>query len=50
MTDQPIAHGSFSIERVYPVAPERAFAAFSNIETKQRWFIGRTNGPRSGGR
>jgi len=40
MTNQPIAHGTFSIERTYPATPERVFAAWSNIEIKQRWFIG----------
>jgi len=35
-----ITHGSFAIERVYPAAPARVFAAWSDIETKQRWFIG----------
>ena len=40
MTRQPIAHGSFSIERVYPATPTRVFAALSDIELKAKWFIG----------
>lgn len=44
MTKQPVVkrliHGSFTIERVYPQAPERVFAAFSDPETKARWFYG----------
>jgi len=33
-----VAHSSFSIERTYPWPPARVFAAFSNQETKRRWF------------
>jgi uncharacterized protein YndB with AHSA1/START domain len=40
MTRQPIAHGDFSIERTYAASPALVFAAWSDIETKQRWFIG----------
>jgi len=40
MTRQPIAHGSFTIERVYQATPALVFAAWSNIEIKARWFIG----------
>jgi uncharacterized protein YndB with AHSA1/START domain len=40
MTRSEISHGTFSIERVYPASPERVFAAWSDIEIKQRWFIG----------
>jgi uncharacterized protein YndB with AHSA1/START domain len=40
MTRQPIAHGSFSIERVYDASPERVFAAWSDIDIKAQWFIG----------
>ena len=31
-------HGSFTITRTYPVAPARAFAAWSSREAKARWF------------
>jgi uncharacterized protein YndB with AHSA1/START domain len=33
-----VIHSSFSIERTYPSPPARVFAAFSNQETKRRWF------------
>src|SRR5262245_49534417 len=33
-----VAHSTFSIERTYPTPPARVFAAFSNQETKRRWF------------
>ena len=31
-------HGSFSIERTYPVSPERVFNAFRDPVKKRRWF------------
>ena len=40
MNQPPIAHGSFTIERQYDAPPARVFAAWSNIETKAKWFIG----------
>jgi len=33
-----VVHSTFSIERTYPSAPARVFAAFSNEGTKRRWF------------
>jgi len=33
-----VAHGSFSIERTYPSAPERVFDAFRDPVKKRRWF------------
>jgi uncharacterized protein YndB with AHSA1/START domain len=33
-----VAHDTFSIERTYPVAPERVFAAWKTIEAKAHWF------------
>jgi uncharacterized protein YndB with AHSA1/START domain len=33
-------HGSFTIERSYRAAPARVFAAWTDIETKARWFMG----------
>ena len=33
-----VVHSTFSIERTYPSPPARVFAAFSNQETKRRWF------------
>jgi uncharacterized protein YndB with AHSA1/START domain len=40
MTTPPIVHGSFTIERSYRAPVARVFAAWSDIETKARWFIG----------
>jgi len=34
----PVIHSTFSVERTYPSAPARVFAAFSNQATKRRWF------------
>ena len=33
-----VAHGTFSVERTYPVPPARVFSAFANQATKRRWF------------
>lgn len=40
MTAQPrsVVHDSFAIERTYPAAPERVFAAWASLETKSQWF------------
>ena len=32
MTERSVIHDTFSIERTYPVAPSRAFAAFASKE------------------
>lgn len=37
--DNPVVHSTFSIERTYPAAPARVFAAFANQGTKRRWFV-----------
>ncbi|HXJ21838.1 MAG TPA: hypothetical protein VMT03_16555 [Polyangia bacterium] len=39
-TDKPIVHTTFTLERTYPAAPSRVFAAFADPEVKARWFIG----------
>lgn len=33
-----VTHNTFTIERVYPVAPARVFAAFSDPKQKSQWF------------
>ena len=38
MKTPSVIHSTFVIEHTYPVAPERAFAAFADPEQKRRWF------------
>jgi len=38
MDSQSVVHSTFVIERTYPVAPERVFAAFADPAKKRRWF------------
>jgi uncharacterized protein YndB with AHSA1/START domain len=38
MTDQSILHATFTLERTYPVTPERVFAAWADPAAKARWF------------
>jgi uncharacterized protein YndB with AHSA1/START domain len=38
MTSRTTEHGTFTVERTYPVPPERVFAAWSTQEAKARWF------------
>src|SRR5271165_3692368 len=33
-----VTHATFTIERHYPAAPERVFAAFADPRKKRRWF------------
>jgi uncharacterized protein YndB with AHSA1/START domain len=40
MKSTRIAHGTFSIERVYDAAAQRVFDAWSSAEAKAPWFIG----------
>ncbi len=40
MTRATCAHGTFTLERTYPAAPARVFAAWGDVELKTRWFIG----------
>lgn len=39
-TVKRLVHGNFTIDRVYPHAPARVFAAWSDPEIKACWFIG----------
>jgi uncharacterized protein YndB with AHSA1/START domain len=37
VTDSSVIHDTFSIERSYPAAPSRVFAAFASAEAKAVW-------------
>jgi uncharacterized protein YndB with AHSA1/START domain len=38
LTRSTVVHSTFTIERTYPTAPSRVFAAFASPEIKRRWF------------
>lgn len=40
MSEHPVAHSTFSLERSYPSAPARVFAAWAEPAAKARWFAG----------
>jgi len=37
MTERSVIHGTFSIERTYPVPPAEVFAAFASEEARTAW-------------
>lgn len=39
MPEPSVIHNTFVIERTYPAAPDRVFAAFADPAKKRRWFI-----------
>jgi uncharacterized protein YndB with AHSA1/START domain len=39
MTESPVVHSTFVIERTYSTPPARVFAAFADPELKRRWFM-----------
>jgi uncharacterized protein YndB with AHSA1/START domain len=43
VNQKSIAHGSFVIERSYPSAAERVYAAWTDPALKAKWFIGPEN-------
>jgi uncharacterized protein YndB with AHSA1/START domain len=40
MTHRSVTHATFSLERSYPVPPDRVFAAWADPAAKARWFAG----------
>jgi uncharacterized protein YndB with AHSA1/START domain len=38
MSERSVEHATFVVERVYGVAPDRVFAAWSDPRAKARWF------------
>jgi len=44
MTGTSVTHVNFVIERSYPVAPRRVFAAFADPAKKRRWFADEDEG------
>lgn len=39
MAQKSVLHDTFQIERAYPAAAERVFAAFADPAQKRRWFL-----------
>jgi len=39
LSDRSVTHGTFVIERSYPVTPEKVFAAFADPVKKRQWFV-----------
>lgn len=47
MTHRSATHDTFVIEREYKAAPAKVFAAFSNPQSKAKWFVGPDNWDKS---
>jgi uncharacterized protein YndB with AHSA1/START domain len=47
MTQRNSTHATFVIERDYPHAPAKVFAAFANPLSKAKWFVGPENWDKS---
>jgi uncharacterized protein YndB with AHSA1/START domain len=45
MTERSIAHGSFTLERTYPVPPARVFKAWADPRQKALWFADASGEP-----
>jgi uncharacterized protein YndB with AHSA1/START domain len=43
MSEPSVTHNTFVIERSYPKAPDRVFAAFADAAKKRRWFANGEN-------
>jgi uncharacterized protein YndB with AHSA1/START domain len=39
MSEQPVVHSTFAVERTYPASPARVFAAFADPAVKRRWLL-----------
>lgn len=39
MNERVVTHSTFVIQRIYPAAPGRVFAAFADPVKKRRWFV-----------
>jgi uncharacterized protein YndB with AHSA1/START domain len=39
MTEKPVVHSTFTIERIYAAPPARVFAAFADPALKRRWLM-----------
>jgi len=38
MNERSAKHATFTVERIYPAAPAKVFAAWANPEAKAKWF------------